>query len=425
MKKLFACFTAALLLMQSPNHIGNFAVNAIESGAGIVTAADAITDTEIIEIMTAYFAEHELDAVCFYAETYEPSPDFAGKIVVEFNYTDQIGVNYMNDSTQLKEFLIAQNIPTDRIRVTALLNGKPCVTTTTSGSGTTRTTTATTIVEITDIEQIRAMLTAYVEENELDARIVSDKEYPGYQPIVIEFNRDAEINAFSVLKDYIAEQKIDMTPIGIVPIINGMPITTVNPIMGTTITTTTTAIGTDDLVEADYRTQLEYDASPMKVGETRTVRFYHPLLAKMTSVTVMEVSKNISYTYESGSDTLTITALAPGKGRMMYIMGEGCAFGQYLNLEIVEGAASTTADSGQTTTNPVFVFWGNANCVDEVDVADAVLVARFTAEDQTANISMEGKINADVTHDGNINGDDTILILRYIAKLVTFTELAP
>lgn len=86
---------------------------------------------------------------------------------------------------------------------------------------------------------------------------------------------------------------------------------------------------------------------------------------------------------------------------------------------------TTTTTTTTTVTKPVEADWGNANCVDEVDVADAVLVARFAAEDTTAKISAQGKINADVTHDNNINGDDTILILRYIAKLVSYEDLEP
>lgn len=63
--------------------------------------------------------------------------------------------------------------------------------------------------------------------------------------------------------------------------------------------------------------------------------------------------------------------------------------------------------------------WGNVNCKGGVDVSDAVLLARFVAEDAGADVSAQGKINADVTHDGEITGDDTVQILKYIAKIVT------
>ena len=52
-----------------------------------------------------------------------------------------------------------------------------------------------------------------------------------------------------------------------------------------------------------------------------------------------------------------------------------------------------------------------------VDVSDAVLLARFCAEDSEAVITAQGKQNADLNYDSNITGDDVIAILRKIAKL--------
>ena len=119
-----------------------------------------------------------------------------------------------------------------------------------------------------------------------------------------------------------------------------------------------TSVGSEDeeVIQADYATFLEYDSSPMKAGETRTVRFYNPALPTMTKMTAYEVSENISYVYEEGSDTLTITALAHGNARI-YIMGEGCAFGCYLNIEVVDdtltSTTTTVAGEGTTTTTTV------------------------------------------------------------------------
>ena len=107
-------------------------------------------------------------------------------------------------------------------------------------SGSTTTTTTAVTMKITDIEQIRSMLIAFVEENGLDARIVSDKEYPGYRPIVVEYNLDAEMNAWSVLRDYIEEKNIDKYNINVVPIVDGIPITTATADVENTTTTTTT-----------------------------------------------------------------------------------------------------------------------------------------------------------------------------------------
>lgn len=52
-----------------------------------------------------------------------------------------------------------------------------------------------------------------------------------------------------------------------------------------------------------------------------------------------------------------------------------------------------------------------------VDVSDAVLLARFCTEDSTAVITDQGKQNADVNKDGNINLEDVTAILRKIARL--------
>ena len=68
---------------------------------------------------------------------------------------------------------------------------------------------------------------------------------------------------------------------------------------------------------------------------------------------------------------------------------------------------------------------GDVDLSGIVDVSDAVLICRYHAEDEEAVIEAQGKINADVTHDSNITGDDTVLILRYIAKLVSYSDLEP
>ncbi len=61
---------------------------------------------------------------------------------------------------------------------------------------------------------------------------------------------------------------------------------------------------------------------------------------------------------------------------------------------------------------------GDANLDCSVDVADAVLAARFAAEDREAVITDQGKENADVNGDGNVTTDDTELILKKIAKKI-------
>lgn len=61
---------------------------------------------------------------------------------------------------------------------------------------------------------------------------------------------------------------------------------------------------------------------------------------------------------------------------------------------------------------------GDANTDGAVDVADAVLTARFTVEDREAVITDHGMLNADLNGDGSITADDTGLILKKIAKQI-------
>ena len=88
----------------------------------------------------------------------------------------------------------------------------------------------------------------------------------------------------------------------------------------------------------------------------------------------------------------------------------------------------TTPESSKgSSDNPANgkIKWGDANEDGKIDVSDAVLVARFVAEDSDAVINQQGKLNANVAGGATINSDCTIKILKYIAKLITEEELAP
>lgn len=62
---------------------------------------------------------------------------------------------------------------------------------------------------------------------------------------------------------------------------------------------------------------------------------------------------------------------------------------------------------------------GDVNQDGSTDVSDAVILARFTAEDTTAVITAQGKKNADCNKNGKPDSEDVILILKAIAKLIT------
>ncbi len=92
---------------------------------------------------------------------------------------------------------------------------------------------------------------------------------------------------------------------------------------------------------------------------------------------------------------------------------------------VTTSSSSSSASSETSGSSPQKVKWGDTNCDQQIDVSDAVLLSRFVAEDATANLTAEGKANAEVTGDGVLTGDDTVKILKYIAKLITDEEFAP
>lgn len=72
-----------------------------------------------------------------------------------------------------------------------------------------------------------------------------------------------------------------------------------------------------------------------------------------------------------------------------------------------------------TTEQLVSQIKGDTNCDFVVDVSDVVMCARFCAEDRTVKITRQGILNADVDKNGNPDPGDTILMLKFIARLIT------
>ena len=97
---------------------------------------------------------------------------------------------------------------------------------------------------------------------------------------------------------------------------------------------------------------------------------------------------------------------------------------------IVEFLEDKDKINGQPVTpDPIDTDWGNVNESKgdspeaRVDVSDAVLLARFVAEDSSATITTQGKLNADVNHNGTPDSGDIVQILKFIAKLIPYSDL--
>lgn len=175
------------------------------------------------------------------------------------------------------------------------------------------------------------------------------------------------------------------------------------PVDDPQITTTTAAISTGPfgttqttIAKIDYRVQVEYDKSPMKIGEKREVKFYNPDTKTAKNGKVTTRSECISIDYEEGKDTFTVTALKEGKAEI-YITAEGCVFGSYVYLDIISSEDVK----------------GDANGDGTVDMADVVLIMQALANPNKYGINgtaehhltEQGKANADVDGDGLTVGD--------------------
>ena len=95
--------------------------------------------------------------------------------------------------------------------------------------------------------------------------------------------------------------------------------------------------------------------------------------------------------------------------------------------EVGDAPAETTtkATTTQQTTQKTTVTTtstdrlGDVNEDTVIDISDAVLLARFVAEDNEANVSSQGKRNADVNRNGSPDSDDVVVLLKYIAKTIS------
>lgn len=109
-----------------------------------------------------------------------------------------------------------------------------------------------------------------------------------------------------------------------------------------------------------------------------------------------------------------------------YLSAVGATATTDYDAAITDGSVTIGGGSGDTTTDTPAgdVKWGDADVSGTVDVSDAVLVCRYALSDPDATVTQQGKINADVTHDGTITSDDAVKIVQYIAGLIKEADLA-
>ena len=245
-------------------------------------------------------------------------------------------------------------------------------------------------VEVTDnkveeAEKAKELFSKYIEENNLDAKVVGQEKYPDYaQPIIIEFNPQTFQNGS--LLEFAEQNNIDRTLFTFVPIVNGVPITTANPNGNTQTTTTTTVVQEAQALFNKYFEENKMDARC--VTSENYPSNYPPLV--------------IEYATESG----TIT------GPMIV------EFAEKNNIDRTLFTVAPTVNGVPMIAQDVDTnVKGDTNCDGQVDMADAVLIMQALANpnkydiDGTAAVHLteRGKLNGDMDGDGLTVGDAQII----------------
>ena len=108
---------------------------------------------------------------------------------------------------------------------------------------------------------------------------------------------------------------------------------------------------------------------------------------------------------------------------------EGYSGADLGNTTVEPGSTVTTAATTTTATEttavtggPAPVLYGDANCDTDVDVKDAVLLARYIGNDSPA-ITAQGLRNAELTGDDKLTVDDLTQLLLLVAKLITQADI--
>ncbi|MBR5370955.1 MAG: dockerin [Oscillospiraceae bacterium] len=161
---------------------------------------------------------------------------------------------------------------------------------------------------------------------------------------------------------------------------------------------------TNSDVAADYRTMETwtdwwYDKEP----SLEPIPEHKESTTAPTETTQPETSKTVSETTES-SVTLSETTQSETSAQTETT--------QSTSVSVSTGTTSGSSSAERQDKDP-----GDVNCDGRVNVSDAILLARFVAEDKSATITDQGLRNADMNGNGAPDSDDTVMILKQLAGI--------
>lgn len=86
----------------------------------------------------------------------------------------------------------------------------------------------------------------------------------------------------------------------------------------------------------------------------------------------------------------------------------------------------TTTATAKTTSiggTPAKILYGDVDCDGSVELADAVMLAKAIGQVGDTDLSVEGRANAQVYSDNNVDGNDLRVLLGLIAGLYEQSEM--
>ncbi|MBP5581007.1 MAG: hypothetical protein J6X85_04355, partial [Ruminococcus sp.] len=358
-RRILTFITALTMGMTSMAFTPNYVVAEDMAPSAAISDEAEITDLSLIREMFNKFIEEEgLNITCAAPDKYS---EYSDTVVIEFDMNE-------DDYIELLKFASANHIDRNSFTYMAFSNGV-LMTTTMYDPTITTTTTPTKAnneyfslmwkdynVAVGNKTYIAYCGTARPESWTVDNEdVISLDESglaatglkPGKATITYK-DRDVTVKAYVTVSDAPADVTTS-TAVWTVP---------------TTNVTTTQALTTS--VIYDFMPTVEFDKSPMQVGEVREGRFYNPETKKTENGSVYTSSNNIKLEYTKGSDTFKVTALRAGKASISF-NAKGCAFSGYLNVTIAgdpespvpnvtvipTATATTTATTTATATSTV------------------------------------------------------------------------
>lgn len=195
-----------------------------------------------------------------------------------------------------------------------------------------------------------------------------------------------------------------------------IPVTTTATTAGTPVTTTTT-VEAEPVVTTtintgimDFAPILEYETTPMKVGETRKVYVSNPAGAFYDcQITFVGTDSKISVKREEDSDIIEITALEAGNVTIA-VSTLGCIVPSHIDLTII---------SVDTPEKVEVSILGDANCDGKVSIADATAILQAVGNPDKYGLTAQGNANADCCNTGDgVTAADALAIKKLDAKFI-------